>query len=136
MASAGYSGTPLARKLGLKDGMAVLVLGAPEALVDWLQPLPTGLRFVKRVGADTAVVLLFTTHAAELARQLVAFRQSLKSDAALWVCWPKKASKVATDITEDTIRHWALPLGWVDVKVCAVSEVWSGLRLVVRKELR
>ena len=136
MATAGYSGTPLARKLGLKDGMAVLALGAPEALLDWLQPLPPGVHVVQRVGADTAVVLLFTASAAELARQLAAFRQRLKGDTALWVCWPKKAPKVPTDITEDTIRHHALPLGWVDVKVCAVSEVWSGLRLVVRKELR
>ncbi len=136
MAAAGYSGTPLARKLGLKDHMAVCTVDAPGQLIDWLQPLPPGLRFVEHADAGADVVLLFTDSAAALSRHLAGCRDSLRGDAALWICWPKKASKVPTDITEDTIRALALPLGWVDVKVCAVSEVWSGLRLVVRKELR
>lgn len=134
--SAGYSGTPLARKLGLKDGMAVHTVGAPAELLEWLHPLPPHLQWQSRSNADTAVVLLFTDSAATLATHLQAFRRSLQATAALWVCWPKKASKVPTDITEDTIRLLALPLGFVDVKVCAVSAVWSGLKLVLRKELR
>ena len=133
---AGYSGTPLARKLGLKDGMAVHAVGAPAELMDWLQPLPPGLQWQNRSSAETALVLLFTDRAAALATHLRAFRSSLPPSAALWVCWPKKASKVPTDITEDTIRSLALPLGLVDIKVCAVSAVWSGLKLVLRKELR
>lgn len=136
MATAGYSGTPLAKKLGLATDQRVLLIGAPDALQDWLAPLPEGLQFVRRADAQTDLVHLFTTEAAVLARELQRLRETLKPDAVLWVSWPKKASKVPTDITEDRIRELALPLGWVDVKVCAVSEVWSGLKLVVRKTLR
>lgn len=136
MSTAGYSGTPLAKKLGYKPGMRSHVAGAPAELQDWLAPLPEGVRFEARPGAQTELVHVFTTEAAVLARHLKALRSTLKPDAMLWVSWPKKSAKVPTDITEDTIRALALPLGWVDVKVCAVSEVWSGLKLVVRKELR
>ena len=135
-APAGYSGTPLARKLGLKAGMAVLLADAPAGYADTLQPLPEGLRFVTRAGANVALVHAFFTRRAGLAADLQRYRGVLASDAVLWVSWPKKASKVPTDITEDVIRAEALPLGWVDVKVCAVDAVWSGLKLVVRKGLR
>ena len=94
------------------------------------------MRFVKRLSATTDVVHLFVTTQAQVARQLARLRKSLRSDAALWVSWPKKAAGVKTDVTEDAIRALALPLGFVDVKVCAVSEVWSGLKLVIRKALR
>ena len=134
--AAGYSGTPLAQKLGLKEGMAIHAVGAPAEWMDWLQPLPPGLQWQKRTTAQTDLVLLFTDSAATLATHLQTLRQSLQPRAALWVCWPKKASKVPTDITEDTIRQLALPMGWVDVKVCAVSAVWSGLKLMVRKDQR
>ena len=136
MNAAGYSGTPLARKLGYQAGSRAHLIGAPAELPQWLAPLPEGVRFETRPGPQTDLVHLFTAEATVLARQLKALRATLRPDAALWVSWPKKAAKVRTDITEDTIRTLALPLGWVDVKVCAVSEVWSGLKLVVRKELR
>lgn len=132
----GYSGTPLAKKLGIVARSTVLVRGAPEAYRDWLAPLPEGVRFVARLSDTVDVVHLFVTERATLATELARLRKALRADAALWVSWPKKAAKVATDITEDTIRAVGLPLGFVDVKVCAVSEVWSGLKLMVRKALR
>ena len=135
-APAGYSGTPLAQKLGLKPGMAVLLADAPAGYADTLSPLPEGLRFVSRAAAGVRLVHAFFTRRADLAAALRRYREGLAPDAVLWVSWPKKAAKVPTDITEDVIRAEALPLGWVDVKVCAVDAVWSGLKLVVRKELR
>lgn len=129
---AGYSGTPLAKKLGIKEGQTVLTVNAPERYRALLEPLPPSVRFVTRLGADVALVHLFTTKRDELARALVDYRARLGPTATVWVSWPKKASKVPTDITEDVIRDVALPLGFVDVKVCAVDEVWSGLKLVVR----
>ena len=132
----GYSGTPLARKLGIVAGSRVVPLHAPDDYLDWLAPMPEGVRFEARVSAATDVVHVFTDRRAELAAQLDSLRGRIAPAAAVWVSWPKKASKVPTDITEDTIREIALPLGFVDVKVCAVSEVWSGLKLVIRKELR
>lgn len=136
MPAAGYSGTPLARKLGLKDGMRV-----------WFDAMPTtvraeidnfGVMLTQEVrpvsGIDTAHI--FVTERAVLAARLVELRGTINPAGQLWVSWPKKTSKVPTDITEDTIRELALPMGWVDVKVCAVDAVWSGLKLVIRKELR
>ena len=139
--AAGYSGTPLAEKLGFKAGSHAHLIGAPPELMDWLAPLPDGVVFDGRVSAATDIVHLFTTEERVLRAQLTVLRQAvlrqtLRPDAALWVSWPKKASKVPTDITEDVIRAVALPMGLVDVKVCAVSAVWSGLKLVLRKELR
>ena len=135
-ATPGYSGTPLARKLGIATGSRVAALNAPHAYRDWLAPLPEGVRFEAGASAAVDVVHVFADRRAELAGQLADLRQRIAQDAAVWVSWPKKASRVATDVTEDTIRELALPLGFVDVKVCAVSEVWSGLKLVIRKELR
>lgn len=135
-AAQGYSGKPLSAKLGITQGMDVLAVAAPEAYAQWLAPLPPGARIVARASAATRFVHLFATEAAKLERALVEYRRSLPADAVLWVSWPKKSAKVDTDITEDRIRELALPLGFVDVKVCAVSEVWSGLKLVVRKALR
>jgi hypothetical protein len=94
------------------------------------------MRIGSRLGSTTDIVHLFSTRRADLERFLLSCRSKLGPDAAIWVSWPKKSAKVATDITEDVIREVALPLGFVDVKVCAVSDVWSGLKLVVRKELR
>ncbi len=132
----GYSGRPLAAKLGIGPGADVLALNAPAGYAQWLAPLPEGARIVLRANAATRLVHLFSTDRTQLAAALKSQREHLPSDAVLWVSWPKRSAKVATDITEDTIRELALPLGWVDVKVCAVSEVWSGLKLVVRKSLR
>jgi hypothetical protein len=134
--SVGYSGTPLAKKLGYKPSSRVLVLAAPDEYAAWLQPLPEGVEFVTHMGTDVDLVHVFVTHREELAQHLAILRNALRPDAALWVSWPKKAAKVPTTITEDVIRELALPLGFVDVKVCAVSAVWSGLKLVVRKALR
>ncbi|MCK9688760.1 DUF3052 domain-containing protein [Scleromatobacter humisilvae] len=132
----GYSGTPLARKLGIAAGSRVLALHAPDGYRDWLAPLPEGVRFEAAVSAAVDVVHVFSDRRADLKQQLDALRPRIGPAAAVWVSWPKKASKVPTDVTEDTIRELALPIGFVDVKVCAVSEVWSGLKLVIRKELR
>ena len=135
-ATPGYSGTPLARKLGIVAGSRVCPVHAPADYLDWLAPLPEGVRFDAKVSGKTDVVHLFADRRAELATLLDRWRDAIAPAAAVWVSWPKKASKMPTDITEDTIREVALPLGFVDVKVCAVSDVWSGLKLVIRKELR
>jgi bifunctional DNA-binding transcriptional regulator/antitoxin component of YhaV-PrlF toxin-antitoxin module len=132
----GYSGTPLAKKLGLKEGSRVLLVGAPEGYRALLEPLPAGVVFETRAGAGIDLAQVFVTDVKELGRQLSVLRQKLRPDAALWISWPKKAAKVATTVTEDAVRELALPLGWVDVKVCAVDAVWSGLKLVVRVGLR
>jgi len=133
---AGYSGTPLARKLGIKDGARVYVAGAPSSLAGLLEPWPMGAVRVDRIDARTDLLHLFESSRARLEKSLRSALAKMKPDAAIWVSWPKKASKVPTDITEDTIRAIALPMGLVDIKVCAVDEVWSGLKLVIRKELR
>jgi hypothetical protein len=134
--NAGYSSTPLAKKLGIKAGGVVYLSGAPHGFAKLLEPLPAGVRFGSGISADTDIAHLFTASKAELAKQLATLRRKLRPDAAIWVSWPKKAAKVPTDITEDTIRAVALPMGLVDIKVCAVDETWSGLKLVLRKELR
>jgi hypothetical protein len=133
---AGYSETPLAKKLGIKEGFRVFLVAAPAQYRALLAPLPAQVRFTSTANSSTNLVHAFATERGALARLLPTLRKKLSHEAAIWVSWPKKSSKVPTDITEDTIREVALPLGFVDVKVCAVTEVWSGLKLVVRKELR
>jgi hypothetical protein len=133
---AGYSGTPLPSKLGIRAGFVVHVKDAPPDYLRLLEPLPEGVTFVSRISSTTDLVHFFSARKAALAKLLRTCRSKLRPTAVLWVSWPKKSAKVPTDITEDTIRELALPLGFVDVKVCAVTEVWSGLKLVVRKELR
>ncbi len=133
---AGYSGTPLAKKLGYQAGGRAWVHAMPADYRDWLAPLPQGVVFQRRAGADTGLHHLFLTRRAELERLLRELRGSMPVEAAIWVSWPKKASRQPSEIGEDDIRAVALPLGLVDIKVCAVSEVWSGLKLVLRKELR
>ena len=134
--SAGYSGTPLAKKLGLRDGQRVWFSGMPESIQDEIGEYALELTFVAdpAQGVDTAHV--FVTERAELARLLAALRDQIAEDGQVWVSWPKKASNRPSDIVEDTIRDVALPLGFVDTKVCAVDETWSGLKLVIRKALR
>ena len=133
---AGYSGTPLARKLGIKEGTRVYVSGGPPDYDALLAPMPVGVAKVDRIDAKTDVIHLFEASRTRLEKALKATLAKIRPDAAIWVSWPKKSSKVPTDITEDTIREVALPMGLVDVKACAVDEVWSGLKLVVRKENR
>jgi hypothetical protein len=132
----GYSGTPLPKKLGLKAPMRLVVVEAPTKYESIVGELPQGVSLGSAADKNTDMVHVFATSRAVLSSHLTKLRGKLGDEAAVWVSWPKKASKVATDITEDTIRELALPLGFVDIKVCAVSEVWSGLKLVVRKELR
>jgi hypothetical protein len=137
MTPAGYSGTPLARKLGLKDGQRLLLLDAPPSyLASTLVPRPEGLIFVEAASPEVDVAHAFLTDADALAALLRDWRRTLRPDAVAWISWPKKASRVPSTVTEDVIRAEALPLGWVDVKVCAVDAVWSGLKLVVRQALR
>ena len=136
MAEAGYSGTPLPKKLGIAARLRVVALNAPRDYRDIVSPWPDGVTLAARADAKTDLVHFFVTERAALAKESKRLRELLKSDAVLWVSWPKKASKVATNITEDVIREVVLPLGWVDVKVCAVDATWSGLKLVVRKALR
>ncbi len=114
----------------------MLLVGAPIGYVSLLHPLPNGVHFASCISDGTDVVHVFSARRVELQRMLVRYRQKLKSTGTIWVSWPKKSAKVPTDITEDTVRELALPLGLVDVKVCAIDEVWSGLKLVIRKELR
>lgn len=134
--SPGYSGAPLVKKLGIKAGSSVFIAGAPEDYLQFLEPLPADVTFPKRLSPAVNIAHLFTTKKAELIKHLGLFRNVLDPEAVIWVSWPKKASKVATEVTGDAIRRVALPLGLVDVKVCAVTDVWSGLKLVVRKGLR
>lgn len=140
-APAGYSGKPLANKLGMKDGQCALFVDLPQDLA----ALAAARDFAacERVGWDALpadehydFVHAFTKGKVDLARHANTLRDWIMPNGMVWVSWPKKSSKVATDITEDTIREILLPVGLVDVKVCAVSEIWSGLKLMVRKELR
>ena len=134
--SAGYSGTPLVQKLGIRPGMTLQVVDAPVPYEQIVEGLPPDLRFVSRAGPGTQLVHLFVREAARLDKLLTGLRERIPVDASVWVSWPKKTSGVATDIDENGVRRIALPMGYVDVKVCAVDAVWSGLKLVVRKALR
>ncbi len=117
-------------------GATVCPRHAPDEYQSLIAPLPVDVRFIATLGKSADIVHLFTTERTVLAAELKKARTAIKPEAMVWVSWPKKASKVPTDITEDTIREVALPMGFVDVKVCAGSDVWSGLKLVIRKELR
>jgi hypothetical protein len=135
-ATAGYSGTPLARKLGFKEEMRVHYAAAPDGFAALLGELPGGVRVLVRPAPELDLVVLFVLSRAELERRLGGLHCRLRQDGMLWVAWPKRASKVPTDMTEDVVRDVALPRGLVDVKVCAIDETWSGLKLVIRRELR
>lgn len=136
MATIGYSGTPLVKKLGFKPPLKVWVLDAPKDYKEWLGELPEGVKLTAKASLPVEAAHVFATESVFLDAVLSKLRDDLKQDGFVWVSWPKKSSKVPTDITEDTIRELALPLGLVDVKVCAVSEVWSGLKLVIRRSER
>ncbi len=133
---AGYSGTLLATKLGIKAADTVGFINAPDHFAGLLDPLPEGVSIVSGVRSRRDVVVAILVRRSELEQKLTAMTKAVFPDGAIWVAWPKKASKVPTDITEAVVREVALPTGLVDNKVCAIDEVWSGLRLVVRKELR
>lgn len=137
MTSAGYSGTPLARKLGMKPGMTVLLHNAPADFEGMLADVP-GVHFAADGGAPPGMgmVVYFTTAQADLVSGFETLAPALDAAGMFWVAWPKRASKVPTDITEDRLRELLLPTGWVDTKVCAIDATWSGLRFVRRKANR
>ncbi len=135
MSPASYSGTPLAKKLGYKPGFRAFLINSPDAYADLVDPLPEDVTFAA-APTKANLVHFFSREAAEVATRLPEIMQSIQRDGMIWISWPKRASKVTTDMTDDVIRQIALPLGLVDVKVCAVDDVWSGLKFVIRKELR
>jgi hypothetical protein len=132
----GYSCTPLANKLGMKPGCTVAVMNGPVNYLDLVAPLPDGVTFEDTAEGGLDLIHLFTNSRDELFSELASLRDQIKPNGAIWVSWYKKAAKLPTEITEDTVRDAAFPLGLVDVKVCAVYEKWSGLKLVIRKENR
>lgn len=140
-ATAGYSGTPLPQKLGIKERHRVALVNAPAGFDKTLGALPTGAAFEKLAGKAKQpplldVIVVFVKQRADMVVHIATCRPRMQPNAGLWIAWPKKASGVPTDITEQTIRDVALPTGLVDNKVCAIDETWSGLRLVIRKENR
>jgi hypothetical protein len=128
---AGYSGTPLARKLGIKDGHRIALLGAPDGLDDAIGPLPA-VDVGSRLRGPLDVVVFFARRRSELERRVGALKRALDPAGGLWIAWPKRSSGVETDLTEGGVRELALASGLVDNKVCAIDETWSGLRLVYR----
>jgi hypothetical protein len=131
----GYSGAPLAKKLGFGDGMAVYAAAMPASVKAEIMAVAKP-KFTAKPAKGQAAAHVFHTSAGKLEAELKTLRGLIAADAMVWVSWPKKAAKIDTDITEDVIRAIALPMGFVDVKVCAVDETWSGLKLVIRKTLR
>ncbi len=130
--SAGYSGTPLLKKLGIRTGMKVAFLGSPRHYPELLGPLPDQVRVLQRLGKRMDFVHFFTASQAELRRRFPTLKRALASDGTLWISWPKKASALPKDLTESDVRHAGLDGGLVDVKICAVDEDWSGLKFVYR----
>jgi hypothetical protein len=133
----GYSGTPLPQKLGIKPGMSIAILKAPPGIDTTLGELPEGVTMSRRLTGHRDLVLIFITRQADLASRLPALIDAIAPNGMIWVAWPKRSSQIETDMTEDIIREIVLPAsGLVDVKVCAIDHVWSGLKLVIRKERR
>ena len=133
---AGYSGTPLARKLGISPGARVALLDAPGGFESLLAPLPEGVTILSRAAPDLDVAVLFVTRRARLEHRFPAVAARLRPAGGLWVSWPKRSSGLPTDLDENVLREVGLPTGMVDNKVCAVDDVWSGLRFVWRRENR
>ncbi len=133
---AGYSGTPLTKKLGIAPSMTVTAVGAPDDLREWLAPMPPDVQWVGGGKARLDLALMFVTRRAEVERRFLPLAGRVAPEGAIWIAWPKKASGLATDVTENALREIILPTGYVDTKVCAINEVWSGLKFVLRKELR
>jgi hypothetical protein len=136
MATAGYSGTPLPKKLGIKEGMLLATVHAPDAFDTTLGALPAEVEWRNRLSPGLDVVVAFYTSRTALAREWSRLTAAVAPNGTVWIAWPKRASKVPTDITEDVLRELLLPTGWVDNKVCAIDDTWSGLRFVIRKENR
>jgi hypothetical protein len=132
----GYSGTPLPQKLGIKPGLIVVAINAPTNYRRLLGTIPEGVTFSDRLKPDSSFVHVFIKKRNELEKGLPMLREKVAGTGTVWVSWPKKSSGVLTDVTEGVVRAISLPLGFVDVKVCSVDEIWSGLKLVVRREQR
>jgi hypothetical protein len=132
----GYSGTPLVKKLGFAPDMSVVLLHAPPNFSDLLGEIPSRVKISRRLTDPVDLALIFVQYAADLSTQVLALKTAVSPDGILWVAWPKRASKMPTDLSENLIREIVLPTGLVDVKVCAIDETWSGLKLVIRKSLR
>ncbi|CAN0390887.1 unnamed protein product [Phaeothamnion confervicola] len=132
VASAGYSRTPLPRKLGIRPGARVALIGAPADIHATLGELPEGVRLLSRLGRELDVIVLFVDRLTDLRRRLPAAQAAMRADAGLWIAWPKRSSGVSTDLTDALVREEGLATGLVDNKVCAIDATWSGLRFVVR----
>jgi hypothetical protein len=132
----GYSETPLLQKLGIKTGLTVVTIDGPTNYRRLLGTIPEGVTFSDRLKPDSSFVHVLTKSRSQLEKRLLILRDKVADTGTVWVSWPKRSSGVPTDVTEDIVRNVALPLGFVDVKVCAVDEIWSGLKLVVRREQR
>ncbi len=133
---AGYSGTPLPQKLGIKPGLTVVAINPPANYRRLLGQIPDSVTFSERLKSGSSFVHLFTSRRSEMQKKMSILRDKISDNGAIWVSWPKKSSGISTDVTEDVIREIALPLGFVDIKVCAVDETWSGLKLMIRRENR
>jgi hypothetical protein len=134
--TAGYSGTPLPQKLGIKPGLSVVTINAPTNYRRLLGAIPEGVTFSDRLRPESSFVHVFAKKRSELSNRLAVSREQIADTGTVWVPRPKRSSGVPTDVTEDAVRAVALPLGFVDVKVCAIDETWSGLKLMVRRENR
>jgi len=130
---AGYSGTPLTKKLGIKPGYVCYVLQSPSEYFDWLSPLPQDIQIRRKLSGKLDFIHLFVTRGDRFREAFLQAKKCLKPNGMLWVSWPKKSSKVETDLDENRIRDFGLKAGLVDIKVCAVDDIWSGLKFVVRK---
>ena len=133
---AGYSGTTLAKKLGIKPGMVIQVINAPCDYAALIDPLPGPVVISSKTEHELDLVYIFTNSRSELLALLKTFQGMIKQNGIIWVSWPKKSSGIPSEVTEDTVREVAFPLGLVDIKVCAIDETWSGLKLVIRKANR
>ncbi|MEO7988914.1 MAG: DUF3052 family protein [Chryseolinea sp.] len=131
MKTTGYSGTPLAKKLGIKEGYTIRLVNPPDYYFELFDDLPKDIKIAKDKKSKKNLIHYFTKQLADLEKDIVSLRNEIESNGMIWISWPKKASKVVTDIIEDDIRALALANGLVDVKVCAVDEIWSGLKLVI-----
>ena len=136
MATAGYSGTPLPKKLGIKEGTLFATVHEPDEFETTLGALPAEAERRARLSPELDVVIAFYTSRAVLVKEWTKLTRAAAPNGTVWVAWPKKASKMPTDITEDALRELLLPTGWVDNKVCAIDDTWSGLRFALRRELR
>ena len=131
MIQAGYSGTPLAKKLGIKEGFKIRLINQPEYYFDLFTDMPANITLLKDKRSQKNFIHYFSKQAKDLQRNIPLLKNEIEVNGIIWISWPKKASKMATDVTEDVIRSIALANGLVDIKVCAVDETWSGLKLVI-----